>query len=238
VEVEMKCRSSLALIVAGLASMYTLVAAQQPAKPQIQVPQSGVPQIMTLEGEFNRVAYNNEGYVGLAYRLANQSVGGEWMLLDVGATMRDGKPNYKLERSHISLETPDGQTILLPSNKEYLEGDLRALENRARVTRDSVNYFPPGATTPCRIGFFAPIESRAMAHDEVELSWQRACVGRLYFKVPGGIKHGQYWLNVKFADSLIRVPFRILTDDERKLLSKNYKDIKKQVEDAFKKKGS
>jgi hypothetical protein len=55
--------------------------------------------------------------------------------------------------------------------------------------------------------------------------------------VPGGITYGQHWLNVKFEKSLVRVPFRILTADEEKVLSKNYKDISKQVEDAFKKKG-
>ena len=38
------------------------------------------------------------------------------------------------------------------------------------------------------------------------------------------------------STSLVRVPFRILTEDEEKLLSKNYKDISKQVKDAFKKK--
>jgi hypothetical protein len=32
------------------------------------------------------------------------------------------------------------------------------------------------------------------------------------------------------------VPFRILTEDEEKLLSRNYKDIRRQVQDAFKKK--
>jgi hypothetical protein len=32
---------------------------------------------------------------------------------------------------------------------------------------------------------------------------------------------------------LVRVPFRILTDDEEKLLSKNYGDIRKQVKEAF-----
>jgi hypothetical protein len=55
--------------------------------------------------------------------------------------------------------------------------------------------------------------------------------------VPGGITYGQHWLSVKFAKSLVRVPFRILTAEEEKFLSKNYKDISKQVEDAFKKKG-
>ena len=72
-----------------------------------------------------------------------------------------------------------------------------------------------------------------MPWDQVELSSQRACLGRLYLKVPGGIKYGQHWLNVKFRDSLIRVPFRILTKDEEKLLQKNFKAISEQVKEAF-----
>jgi len=38
---------------------------------------------------------------------------------------------------------------------------------------------------------------------------------------------------MQFPKSLVRVPFRILTKDEEKLLDKNYKDIRKQVKDAF-----
>jgi hypothetical protein len=34
-------------------------------------------------------------------------------------------------------------------------------------------------------------------------------MGQLYFHVPGGTKYGQYWLNVKFAQSVVRVPFRL-----------------------------
>ena len=74
-----------------------------------------------------------------------------------------------------------------------------------------------------------------MAYDEFEVSDTRACIGRLYFHVPGGIKYGQHWLNVKFQKSVIRVPFRILTEDEEKTLSKNYGNIERQVKDAFKK---
>jgi hypothetical protein len=70
----------------------------------------------------------------------------------------------------------------------------------------------------------------------VDLSDDRACLGRLYFQIQGGIALGQHWLNVKFANSLVRVPFRILTEEEERLLSKNYKSIEKQVEDAFKQK--
>ena len=202
--------------------------------PQVAIPKPGVNEIMTIEGEFVRVAYNNEGYVSLGYRMANQSVGEEWMMLDIGATVRENTQPYKLTRGLISLDTPDGTTIPLATNADYRQVDLRALEKRATVVKDSINYFPPMARTACRIGFFSDTESRAMAYDEVELSNSRACLGRLYFKVPGGIKYGQHWLNVKFKDSLVRVPFRILTEDERKLLSKNYGDIRKQVQEAFK----
>ena len=212
------------------AALATTLAAQA---PQVQIPQAGVPQIMTLEGNFIRVAYNNEGYAILGYKLANNSIGEPWMLLEFGTTVLDKTPNYKLKRDAISLETPDGKTLPLPTVEEYRKADVRALQNREKVIRDSINYFPVTASKPCRIGFFSDIDSRAMAWDEVELSNERACLGRLYFNVPGGITYGQYWLNVKFENSLVRVPFKILTKDEQKLLDKNYKSIKKQVDEAF-----
>jgi hypothetical protein len=203
----------------------------------VQIPEPGVPEIMTMEGAYVRASYNNEGYVILGYRLANESVGQEWMLIEVGMTVRDGRPDYKLTRDAVSLETPDGKVLPLPSVSEYRESsEVHALQMRAKVQRDSINYFPPSANRSCRIGFFSDLEDRAMPWDEVELSSERACLGRLYFQVPGGIAYGQHWLNVKFQESLVRVPFRILTAEEEKLLSENYKDIKKQVEEAFKKK--
>jgi hypothetical protein len=230
--------SSAALVT--LISMELFVAsgdAQDPQRPTVQIPQPGVSQIMTLEGTYIRAAYNNEGYAILGYRLANMSIGEEWMLLEFGTTVRDGVPNYTLTRDALSLDTPDGKKIPLASVEEQRSANLRALQNREKVQRDSINYFPPSARQACRIGFFSELDSRAMVYDQVELSYQRGCVGRLFFRVPGGIAYGQHWLNVKFRESLIRVPFRILTKEEEQLLSKNFKDIRRQVEDAFKKKG-
>ena len=218
----------------ALATLLPTAAAAQ--APQVKIPDAGVPQIMTMEGKFVRAAYNNEGYVILGYQLVNRSIGEEWMLLEVGMTVRDGVPNYTLKRDALSLETPDGKTLPLPSIAEHRQGDTRALQSREKVQRDSINYFPPSASKPCRIGFFTDLDSRAMAYDQVDLSYQRACIGRLFFKIPGGITYGQHWLNVKFEKSVVRVPFRILTKEEEQLLSKNYKDIEKQVKDAFKKK--
>jgi hypothetical protein len=233
----MKAKNALVLLVAGLVSVWPPVGradAQAQEPPKIKIPQAGVPEIMTMEGKFVRAAYNNEGYVILGYQLANRSVGEEWMLLEVGMTVLDDTPAQKFKRDALSLETPDGKTIRLATLNEHREGDTRALQNREKVQRDSINYFPPMASRACGLTFFPDLSSRVMPVDEVELSNTRACLGRLYFKVPGGITHGQHWLNVKFEKGLVRVPFRILTKEEEKLMDKNYKSISKQVKDAFK----
>ena len=208
--------------------------AQSQEKPLVQIPNPGTPQILTMEGKFVRAAYNNEGYVILGYQASNRSIGEEWMLLEVGMTVFDNTPDYTLKREAISLETPDGKTIPLATVGEQREGNPQAIQQRARVQRDSINYFPPRASRPCAILFFPELGSRTLPYDTVDLTNDRACLGRLYFKIPGGIAYGQHWLNVKFEKTTVRVPFRILTQDEEKFLSKNYKSIDKQVKEAFK----
>jgi hypothetical protein len=230
--------SSFALSVAlvGLISLWPLQTkgdAQAQQKPTVQIPQPGVPEILTMEGKFVRAAYNNEAYVILGYQVSNRSIGDPWMLLEVGMTVMDKTPDYRLTRAAISLETPDGKTIPLPSVTEQREGNVQAIQQRANVQRDSINYFPPRASRACAILFFPDLGSRALPYDQVDLSRDRACLGRLYFRVPGGIAYGQHWLNVKFQNSVVRVPFRILTKDEEQLLSRNFKAIDKQVEEAF-----
>ena len=217
---------------AGLASVH-VGSQQQP----VQIPQPGVPQIMTLEGKFVRVAYNNEGYVILGYQIANRTVGDDWIMLDVGITLMEKTPDYTLKREAVSLDTPGGP-LPLPSIAEYRENEakVQALQNRMKVQRDSINYFPPWTHGANRLGFFSDLGSRAMPWDQAEVTRSRACLGQLYFHVPGGTKYGQYWLNVKFAQSVVRVPFRLLTDEEEKTLGKNFGDIKKQVDAAFRKK--
>ena len=235
----MKAKNALLLLVVGLVAVWPPAVrgdARSQEKPpvQVQIPKPGVPEIMTMEGKFVRAAYNNEGYVILGYQLANRSIGEEWMLLEVGVTVLDRTPDFRIRREAFSLELPDGKTLPLATLSEHREGDTRALQNREKVQRDSINYFPPSATRACGLTFFPDLTSRVMPVDEVELSNQRACLGRLYFKIPGGVAYGQHWLNVKFEQSLVRVPFRILTKEEEKLLDKNYKSISKQVKDAFK----
>ncbi|MEE8148358.1 MAG: hypothetical protein V3T24_12180 [Longimicrobiales bacterium] len=235
----MENRSLRQLAAVGLVALLALAvgASGSLAQEKLKTPEPGVPELFTLEGEFVRVAYNNEGYVSLGYRMANQSVGGEWMLLEMGATVRIGVKDRTLKRGALSLDTPHHASIPLASQEEYMKANLSALDLRSKtIPPDNISYFPPGVTGACRIGFFADVgRTRANSFDQVDLSSRRGCLGRIYFHVPGGIKHGQHWLNVQFEKSLVRVPFRILTKEEETGFYKKWKDIKKEHEKAFKK---
>ena len=124
----MKTKSGFVTILAGLLFVWALSApapslAQDP--PTVKMPQPGVPEILILEGKFVRAAYNNEGYVILGYQPANRSIGGEWMLLEIGLTVFDNTPNFTLTRDALSVETPDGKTIPLATSGEQRAGSGR-----------------------------------------------------------------------------------------------------------------
>ncbi len=221
------------VIAAGLLGIGTPAVTAQ--EPEIKAPQPTVPGIFTLQGEFTRIAYNLEGWVTLGYRIANSSQGKDWMLLEVGVTIRKPTKNETLKRANFSVKMPDGSMVPMASQQEYQKaGYLRALNARTKMVNDSINYFPAEAVQGCPMLFFSdPADGTgALAFDQFELSWRRACAGRLFFKMPEGKKivPGQYWLYVDFAGSQVQTPFRILTKEEQKYLKKNWKDLKKQHE--------
>ena len=78
-----------AAVTAGAMFIVTAQAQQKPTLP-VEIPNPGVPQAMTMEGKFVRAAYNNEGYVIIGYQVANRSIGEEYMMIDLGTTVRDG----------------------------------------------------------------------------------------------------------------------------------------------------
>jgi hypothetical protein len=212
-----------------------------PQQQEVVPPVPTVPQIFTLAGQFVRVAYNNQGFVTMGYQVAQRSQGEEWLMLEVGLTMRSPAKDYTMKRENFTVKTPDGTVVPLATQKDYAAaGYLPAIRNRAKVVRDSINYFPVEATRGCPLAFFANTgePGRQIAFDDVELSSTRGCVGRLYFKVPGGIKVGQYWLLVSFGESEVQVPFRILTKEEEKQFKDSWQDLKEAHEATYKKKAN
>jgi len=185
-----------------------------------------------VEGTFVRVAENDEGWVVLGYTTANGSVNEKWMLLDIGLTVQDGVKEQKITRDQIKLVTPSDQVIPLATQEEYLKGHgtLDAMNARANVEAQSINYFPNGRSRPCRIGFFADPERQvgALAFDEVTVDDRSACLGRVYFQIPEGIQYGNYNFDVQFAGSIVRVPMKIMTKDEVKEFEKQWKEEEKE----------
>jgi hypothetical protein len=193
---------------------------------------------MEMKGAYIRVAYNTEAWVVLGFQTANYSLGQDWMLLEVGMTLLKGEDNQDCTREEVKLLTPEGNLIALATQVEYgaAAGPLKALNKRADLQRDSINYFPVGTNYPCRIGFFSdPTEVSPMPHEKVELASGRACLGRLFFKIPGGIQYGQYWLLVQFDNSQLKVPFKVLTEKDAK---QNFKDYRKKQKEQKKAKKS
>jgi len=186
-----------------------------------------------VEGTFIRVAANDEGWVTLAYRTANEAVGEEYALLRVGMTLTDSKGTQKITRDDIKLVTPDGKILPLMTQEEAekASGRLAMLTKRAAMDTDSVNYFPNIADRPCELRFFAAVAApRAnVAFDEVELASQTACVGVLYFHVPGGIQYGNYNLDVKFENSIVKVPMEIMNKERAKEFEKQWKEARKKA---------
>jgi hypothetical protein len=225
-----------AILMLALVGSVAAIADEPPV--QVTPPQPTVPEVFTLMGQFVRMAYNNEGFATMGYRLAQEQVGKEWIMLVAGVTLRKPTEGYTLKREHLLITTPDGTTIPLATQSEYSAGgaEVRSLTQRAKTQKDSINYFPLEADQPCALQFFADIggPGRQLAYDETELSWHRACAGRLFFRIPGGVQIGQHWLNIQFAGSQLQVPFRILTEQERKQFEKSWQDLKKQHEESYK----
>jgi len=216
-----------------LIALIAVAATAGPAAVQAQEAAAQEKQKLAVEGTFIRIGYNDEGWVTMGFRTANNSVGEKWMLLEVGLTVQKGVDSYTLKRSDIALVVPGPKVVPLATQTEFQEaGYLRALNQRADVARDSINYFPPATTQGCRIAFFAnPAGSPGarIARDQVDLSSNRGCVGRLFFHIPDGVQLGVYNLDVKFANSTIRVPFKIMTKDEVKDFEEKWKEARKQA---------
>jgi hypothetical protein len=219
----------------------------------VAAPAPAAPGVSTIEGLYTIIAYNSEGWVTMGYRTANDRQGHNWVMLEVGLTLRSPAEDQTLRRGSFTLTLPDGSTVPLPTQEEFLEawqaGELAFLPPSADMsstaarptgvlrieqpTRDDIDYFPAEADQPCVFRFFSgPATTttlRTLPDDEFNISSRHACAGYLFFKLPEGktTVPGQYGLAVDFAGSRVEVPFRIMTKDEREDFRKNSEDLKK-----------
>jgi hypothetical protein len=152
--------------------------------------------------------FGPELWTVLGYRFANSQMSDEWMILELSLSSPGGQV-AKVRREDVFLRTPEGNKLPLPNQREFNEayGSLRSTIARANVDRDPLNYFPPDRV-PCDIQFFVT-PGAGVAFDEVVLNDRRACVGRFFFNVPGGIQSGRWVFGIDLPESEIRIPFEL-----------------------------
>ncbi len=174
---------------------------------------------LAFPGEYVRRVANDQVVVNLGYRTANSSVGQKWLLIEISMTVLPNN-NMTLKREDFWLTTPDGAKVLLATQEEFNKGmgAVRALDARANIARDSLNYLPKRASIPCRIGFFADASSpnRGLAYSQFSMSQDSYCAGRLYFVIPDGIEYGRHFLNIQIPGQVMKVPFKIMTKEDLK----------------------
>ena len=156
-------------------------------------------------GKFILMSKGPEAEVVVGYRYAQQTLGSEWLLLEIAMT---SPPNQtaRILRSNVSIKTPAGNVVPMATQPEFNEAfrGLQAYIRAADVVRDPMDYWPQRKQN-CAIRFFvAPGEG--VAFDEVTVNDFRACQGRFFFKIPGGVQPGRYVLTIDLEESEIRVP--------------------------------
>ena len=232
-------------ILVSAAAVITTLAIVLPTAPAAAQEEAPAGMKLSFPGEYVRRVETDQAVMVLGYRTANLSVGGEWMLLEIAMTVKPGH-NMTLKRDDFTLKTPSATVIPLASQQDFNAnvGTLRALDTRASIQRDSLNYLPTQANQPCRIGFFSDLSTpeRGMTWDEFSMNPQSFCAGRLYFQVPGGIQYGRYFVQVNLPNGEIDAPMMIMTKEElkdakakvkayEKEQKKLKKEQKKQAED-------
>ena len=142
----------------------------------------------------------------LGYKFASQSIGQDWLILEVSLTTPLGA-TAKVDRNDVWVKTPDGATIPVAAQVLFGEdyGRLRSTISRADLVRDPMDYWPPSREA-CAVQFFVP-PGAGVAYDAVTLNERRACEGKLFFKVPGGIDPGRWTFGIDLEESTVRIPF-------------------------------
>ncbi len=171
-----------------------------------------VPQAFAAESNVKQVGSAVVKYEGsniqaaVGYRFADDTLGSKWLFLDFAATGTQGE-SVEIARAKISVQTPDGKTVPLATQKEFLDAynQLRSEIARANIAGEPLDYW--GGRRPCLLDFFS--SGTHVVQESAFVNVYRVCFGRLYFHVPGGVQPGKYVLVVGLKEGEMRIPFTL-----------------------------
>ena len=146
----------------------------------------------------------------IGFRHANTHLDKKWILLDTYLSATGNKP-VEIWREDVSLVTPDGTRLNLPSQARMAKGipDLRRMLQEARVSRDPLGGYFPSAVREVRLGFFA-IPGEDIVFDKVGVDHLALAWGDLFFESPGARwDPGIYTLVIESRDLHVRLPLTL-----------------------------
>ena len=145
----------------------------------------------------------------LDYKFAAGSLGDEWLVLNAAMSGMTGAMT-EVDRSQMSIGTPGGRTIPMPSYREFnaAYNDLRSAARRAALASDPLD-FTRGGRRDCLIDFFPEPGSGRPAKTVLNVSKNDLCVGLLFFPVKNGVQPGNWKLVVDFEETRAVVPFTL-----------------------------
>jgi hypothetical protein len=140
---------------------------------------------------------------------AEENIGADWLVLNVAFSGMTGGAT-SIDRTRVSVRTPGGESIPLPSYREFnLAFDqLASTERRASLTSQPLA-FTRGGRRACFLAFMPKPGSGAAARSTLHVTKNELCTGLLYFRIPGGVQPGPWELVIEFEESQAEVPFTL-----------------------------
>jgi hypothetical protein len=166
--------------------------------------------------QVSRYAVVHEGpelAVALGFHQASQRLGDEWLVVAVEFTAASRGGPTTVNRSDISVISPDGRRLALISQEQLRQhyGALRVAVERALRSLPILGRYDP-SQMPCDRWFLAD-PFAAFAYDTVPVNTFQRCSGPLVFEVVGGVQPGRWRLVIELEESRVDIPFVLELDD-------------------------
>jgi len=145
-----------------------------------------------------------EGVV--SYKFADSSLGDEWLIIDVALTGQRAA-SIEVKQQDVSIRTPDGRRIPLPTQKEFINAypQLQSTLRRAAIASEPLEA-TRGGKRPCDLNFLR-LPGTGSTRDAIWVNQNELCVGMLAFPVAGGIQPGRWKLIIELEESSLEIPF-------------------------------
>ncbi len=190
-----RIRAELAVAVA--AAMLFAAVASAKSEPRAELERVGATAIVYRGPQVD---------VALSYRFAKYNPNGNWLLLETVMTAESDPVD--IPRGAIAVRTPTGEVVPLAPQALLAEdyGSLASAIARADVIREPLGYLTPRRFRPMRL--FAQY-GPGIAFPTVWLDQWHNDYGRLFFRLPDGVRKGNYELLINLPEGKVVMPFAI-----------------------------